>query len=187
MRIIPAHKKYRRKKAGITLWHGDLRSAQGLLSRPIIGHTPQKLPGKGPQSPASSQFRVCSARSTAPNASSFIIQDLLPNVKHYFSVFYKISEKFLDALTRWLFPLKFPLPAASLLLHLCTPAGQRNACQSSPRYFLAPGALFSPPRSIDGRSLPSYNNIERNMTNSGGSSQRERAAARRERLWTCWF
>ena len=30
--------------AGIVPWHGDLRRGKDILSRPIIGHTPRKLP-----------------------------------------------------------------------------------------------------------------------------------------------
>ena len=45
VRIIPAHEKYRRfTTAGILSWRSDLRNVQILLSRPIIGHTPRKLP-----------------------------------------------------------------------------------------------------------------------------------------------
>ena len=41
--------------AGTCPWHGDLRRGKDILSRPIIGHTPRKLPAL-PQSPASSQY-----------------------------------------------------------------------------------------------------------------------------------
>ena len=54
VRIIPAHRKYRREKAGTCPWRVDLRREKDILSRPIIGHTPRKLPAR-PQSPASSQ------------------------------------------------------------------------------------------------------------------------------------
>ena len=46
MRIIPAHRKYRHKKAGTCPWHSDLRCGKDFLSRPIIGHTPRKLPAQ---------------------------------------------------------------------------------------------------------------------------------------------
>jgi hypothetical protein len=87
VRIIPAQKKYRRKKAGIAPWRGDLRRKKSTLSRPIIGHTPRKLPPFG----AISRIIAVAWGHNNPNTSSFIIQDSLLFVNRFFYVFYELS------------------------------------------------------------------------------------------------
>ena len=69
--------------AGIAPWHGDLRRGKDILSRPIIGHTPRKLPA-GPQSPASSQCSpgLCPARA-------LIIYRISGGLSRVFCVFQK--------------------------------------------------------------------------------------------------
>jgi len=95
VRIIPAHKKYRPhgNTAGTCLWRSDLRNVQMFLSRPIIGHTPRKLPDSRPQSPGSSQF----ARFWAQNARKarfIIIKEIPLDVKRDFLLFLKFFQKF---------------------------------------------------------------------------------------------
>ena len=73
---------------------------------------------------------------SVPYASSFIIQDAFPNVKHYFSLFYKISEKFLGALTKLCSLLFFPQkPPHSPVSTAAFPPPRGAACLSSPRLF----------------------------------------------------
>lgn len=64
----------------------------GLLSRPIIGHTPRKLPPCG----AISRFIAVSARGKASTTRDLIIiSDIQRNVKTFFSVFHSFFEIFL--------------------------------------------------------------------------------------------
>ena len=47
MRIIPAHRKYRHEKGPVHVHGAAIYAAKkDLLSRPIIGHTPRKLPAR---------------------------------------------------------------------------------------------------------------------------------------------
>ena len=88
VRIIPTHRKYRHK------WpvrvHGTAIYAvvKDILSRPIIGHTPRKLPALA----AISRIIAVLALGTThgfPCASFIIILDNPENVKYFFSLFYK--------------------------------------------------------------------------------------------------
>ena len=92
MRIIPAHKKYRRKKAGIAPWHSDLRYEKSILSRPIIGHTPRKLPRFASNLPHHRSAARVPGHGTS-NASLIIIQDTMRFVKCFFGIFSEISQK----------------------------------------------------------------------------------------------
>ena len=94
VRIIPTHRKYRRK------WpvrvHGTAIYAvvKDILSRPIIGHTPRKLPALA----AISRIIAVLALGTThgfPCASFIIILDNPENVKYFFSLFYKNFSLFL--------------------------------------------------------------------------------------------
>jgi hypothetical protein len=95
VRIIPTHEKYRLKdmllRPVTDQWRGDIRNVQIYLSRPIIGHTPRKLP----RFRAISRFIAVSARSFS-RADSLIIKENPLDVKRIFSVFYKIFKKFLE-------------------------------------------------------------------------------------------
>ena len=79
------------KQAGTPFmaWRSTRRTE--LLSRPIIGHTPRKLP----RLRAISRFIAVLCAGLAPPHSPFIIKENVPDVKRIFSVFYKIPKIFL--------------------------------------------------------------------------------------------
>ena len=67
-------------------WRSDLRSVRISLSRPIIGHTPRKLPPVG----AISRFIADQRGKIRPSrADLLIIKENPPIVKRIFSVFHE--------------------------------------------------------------------------------------------------
>ena len=89
VRIIPAHKKHRRSgrcPSGAAIYADEQKS----LSRPIIGHTPRKLPPCG----AISRFIAVFAAGFLSRADFLILQHDLRNVKRFFSVFYNFFGGF---------------------------------------------------------------------------------------------
>ena len=117
-------------------WRGDLRDVPDLLSRPMIGHTPRKLPPLG----AISRFIAVLRAGQAFPHSHYIIKEIIPDVKRNFSVFYKISKIFLaGGKSRWIFRFLANLrwkPGANAP----PPEKRRRACA------LLPAASISRPR-----------------------------------------
>ena len=117
VRIIPTHRKYRHKWPVLVRGTAIYAVAKDILSRPIIGHTPRKLPALA----AISRIIAVLARAAYPGtpaASLIIILDVSQNVKYFFSVFYKnIISFLLQANTRgWRFSafLSFILSTAEM-------------------------------------------------------------------------
>ncbi len=102
VRIIPTHEKYRLSRVNLLAklygryqhGAGDLRNIQIPLSRPIIGHTPRKLPPCG----AISRFIAVSRWAYFSRADFSILKEMFPNVKRIFSLFYEKFQNFLGVL-----------------------------------------------------------------------------------------
>ena len=75
----------------ILSWRSDLRDVQILLSRPMIGHTPRKLPPLG----AISRFIAVLRAGSPLSHSLYIIKENPLDVKRIFSVFHEILKIFL--------------------------------------------------------------------------------------------
>ena len=110
------------------------RSTQrtGSLSRPIIGHTPRKLPPLG----AISRFIAVPRTGHPLPHSLYIIKENPLDVKGIFSVFDEIFQKFLEVI-----PLQFPIifgrtpsrGAALALAGSSPPAPAENTPTQPPR------------------------------------------------------
>ena len=105
-----------------------------ILSRPILGHTPRKLPEFPPQSPGSSHCALCWDR-LLPFTRSIIIPHTYHIVKNFFSLFYKnqmensafYPRPFLCISTYLVFPQKrsgIAAPAVGLYISPCTLLGR---------------------------------------------------------------